>query len=102
MKSVLGIQLEYKLLEEDAISELLSRVPGWEYCDGMLKKSFRNLDYCHGILFVNSIAFLAEKLNHHPDLEVRYDEVVVAMTTHDVGGLTSYDFELAARINEIV
>ncbi|HEX2595419.1 MAG TPA: 4a-hydroxytetrahydrobiopterin dehydratase [Luteimonas sp.] len=91
-------------LAEARIRELLPDVPGWELVeDGhALSKTFRFKDYHHTIGFVNALAWMANREDHHPDLSVHYDRCVVRFSTHDVGGLSENDFICAARTEALV
>ena len=81
------------------IQELLSQVPGWEVLeDGhALGRTFAFKDYYHTMSFVNALAHVANREDHHPDLGVHYDRCVVRYSTHDVGGLSENDFICAAK-----
>ena len=91
-------------LGEARIRELLPQVPEWELAeDGQaLTRSFRFDDYHRTIAFVNALAFIANRENHHPDLSVHYDRCVVRFSTHDAGGLTENDFICAARTDRLL
>lgn len=86
-------------LTETRVRELLPQVPGWELVeDGhALSRTFRFPDYWRTIAFVNALAWMANREDHHPDLSVHYDRCVVRYSTHDVGGLSENDFICAAR-----
>ncbi|WP_240098516.1 4a-hydroxytetrahydrobiopterin dehydratase [Thermomonas flagellata] len=86
-------------LGEASLRELLPQVPGWELAeDGRaLVRTFRFPDYYRTISFVNALAHMANREDHHPDLSVHYDRCVVRWSTHDAGGLTENDFICAAR-----
>ena len=86
-------------LSEARIRELLPDIPGWELVeDGhALCKTFKFQDYYRTIAFVNALAFIANREDHHPDLSVHYDRCVVRFSTHDVGGLSENDFICAAK-----
>jgi len=58
-------------------------------------------DFMQGIRFLNKVAGLAERMNHHPDVSIRYNKVRLSLTTHDEGGLTIKDFNLARKINPL-
>ncbi len=93
---------EHRLSLEQA-NELLSFLPGWAVSDdGVLHKSFTFASYAATLLFVNTVAGLAERENHHPDLDVRYGRVSVRYSTHDVGGLSRNDFVCAAKIEALL
>ena len=89
---------EHKLTEA-RVRELLPDVPGWELVeDGhALSKTFKFKDYYRTMAFVNALAFIANREDHHPDLSVHYDRCVVRFSTHDVGGLSENDFICAAK-----
>jgi len=86
-------------LSEARIRELLPDIPGWELVeDGhALSKTFKFADYYRTVAFVNALAFIANREDHHPDLSVHYDRCVVRFSTHDVGGLSENDFICAAK-----
>ena len=93
---------EHKLTEA-RVRELLPDVPGWELVeDGhALSKTFKFKDYYRTMAFVNALAFIANREDHHPDLSVHYDRCVVRFSTHDVGGLSENDFILAAKTERL-
>ncbi|EXI73292.1 MAG TPA: 4a-hydroxytetrahydrobiopterin dehydratase [Candidatus Accumulibacter phosphatis] len=81
---------------------LLSSLLGWQIDEtGCLQKAFGFSSYTATMLFVNMVAGLAERENHHPDLEVGYGRVIVRYSTHDVGGLSRNDFVCAAKIEAL-
>jgi 4a-hydroxytetrahydrobiopterin dehydratase len=86
------------------VSDLMLRLgalPGWDYAEKRISKTFRFANYYETIGFVNAIAYVANRQDHHPDLSVHYDRVVVSFSTHDVGGVTLNDCICAARIEEL-
>jgi len=86
------------------VSELMLRLhalPGWDYADNRISKSFRFANYYETIGFVNVIAYLANRQDHHPDLSVHYNRIIVSFATHDVGGVTLNDCICAAKIEEL-
>ena len=89
---------EHKLTQA-RVRELLPDVAGWELVeDGhALSKTFRFKDYYRTMAFVNALAFIANREDHHPDLSVHYNRCVVRFSTHDVGGLSENDFICAAK-----
>ena len=88
---------------EARVRELLPQVAGWELVeDGKaLRKTFRFDDYYRTMAFVNALAFMAHREDHHPDLSVHYDRCVVRFSTHDVGGLSENDFICAAKADAL-
>ena len=74
---------------------------GWHIKSGQLEKTFHLKDFLTAIDFVNQIAKYAEGAGHHPDIDIRYNKVRTALVTHDAGGLTKKDFDLAAEIEKL-
>ncbi len=91
-----------KKLSEEEIAARLAGVPGWGYIDGRLRSQFQTLNFSNGVTFVNQIARIANDLNHHPDILLTYPRVTIDIYTHDVGGLTEFDFTLAKRISALL
>ena len=91
-------------LPEARVRELLPQVPEWELVeDGhALTRTFRFPDYYRTMAFVNALAYMANREDHHPDLGVHYDRCVVRYSTHDVGGLSENDFICAARADALL
>ena len=79
--------------------EWLAALPGWELIANgeAISKTFRFDDYYRTMAFVNALAFVAHREDHHPDLGVHYNRCVVRFSTHDVGGLSVNDFICAAK-----
>lgn len=89
-------------LDPAQASALLADLPGWQIAEpGLLHKEFTFASYAVTLLFVNTVAGLAERENHHPDLEVGYGRVRVGYSTHDVAGLSRNDFICAAKIEAL-
>ncbi len=81
---------------------LLADLPGWQIAKtGLLQKEFIFASYAATLLFVNTVAGLAERENHHPELAVGYGRVQVSYSTHDVAGLSRNDFICAAKIEAL-
>lgn len=87
-----------KLTDED-IAVNLATIPAWQQEGDAIVRTFDCPDFAAAIAFVVRVGFLAEAKDHHPDLDVRWRRVRVLLTTHDVSGLTDWDFELAAAID---
>lgn len=81
---------------------LLEQLDGWQIDAECLFKEFRFADFKSAMLFVNAVACLAERENHHPALDIDYRRVVVSYRTHDVGGLSRNDFICAAKIEALI
>lgn len=75
---------------------------GWQHEGGWLRRTYATDGWRSTMLAVNAIAFLAEAANHHPDLEVHWGSVVVALQTHSAGGITDKDLQLARQIEDLV
>ncbi|GIP35808.1 4a-hydroxytetrahydrobiopterin dehydratase [Paenibacillus sp. J2TS4] len=89
-------------LSEEQIEIYLRQVPGWKFENNALVKLFKREHFNEGMRFANGIALLADKANHHPDLQIQYSRVIVRLTTHDEGGVTGKDFSLAQQIEALV
>lgn len=89
-----------KIADED-IAAHLPAIPGWDQEGDAIVRTFDCPDFAAAIAFVVRIGFLAEAKDHHPDLDIRWRRVRVLLTTHDVSGLTDWDFELAAAIDAV-
>ena len=94
--------LVYRKLEGKEIEEGLSALPQWKIEGGKLTRTFEFPTYKDGVVFASAVGFVADKLNHHPDIAIGYGKVQVAVNTHDVGGISPYDFELARRVNGLL
>ena len=84
------------------ITQGLAQLPGWQLNDGLLTRTFDFADFREAMSFVNSVAVVAERAGHHPDIDIRYNKVKLALTSHDAGGITEKDFFLAAEIGKIL
>lgn len=92
-----------KPLDEADVLQRLEEVRGWTAAGNrQLTRSFAFHDHIEAFGFVTRVAMIAETLNHHPDLRIVYNRVEITLSTHDAGGLTKHDFELAARINGLL
>jgi 4a-hydroxytetrahydrobiopterin dehydratase len=88
-------------LTEDELERALGSLHGWTRDGDEIRKSFERADFPDAIAFVVRIGFFAEAADHHPDLDIRWRTVRVALTTHDAGGLTTLDIDLARKIDGI-
>jgi 4a-hydroxytetrahydrobiopterin dehydratase len=88
-------------LDDAAIEEGLQHLPGWERRGNQLVKTFVCQDFARAMVFVNEVAGAAEAAGHHPDIDIRWNKVTLALSSHAEGGLTDRDFQLAARIQEL-
>jgi 4a-hydroxytetrahydrobiopterin dehydratase len=90
-----------KLTEQEARKKL-SAIPGWEVIAGKLHRELQFKDFVTAFGFMAQVAILAEKMNHHPAWYNVYNRVVIDLDTHDAGGLTEFDFELAKQVNAVL
>jgi 4a-hydroxytetrahydrobiopterin dehydratase len=86
------------LLSENQIRERLARLPGWERRGDEIRRTWTFADFAASMAFVNKVAALAQAADHHPDIDIRYSKVTLILSTHDAGGLTAKDFDLAEAI----
>jgi 4a-hydroxytetrahydrobiopterin dehydratase len=90
------------VLDDKQIKDKLTDRASWEYRDGTLARNVHAADFMGGIRLVDQVAVVAESLNHHPDIDIRYTDLTFRLVTHSAGGVTEKDFEMAARIDDIV
>lgn len=83
------------LLSPDAVQEKLKKLQGWKLVDKEIVREFKFANFVDALRFVNAVADKAEAAGHHPDIDIRYNKVKLALVSHDAGGLTDRDFELA-------
>ena len=78
----------------------LETLSGWALnSKGEITKTFEFKDFAHAILFVNSVGYFSEKADHHPDIDIRWNQVTLSLTTHSAKGLTELDFKLAEQVD---
>ena len=86
----------------DTVTARLTTLPGWSYADGWIRREFATDGWRSTMLLVNAIAYLAEAADHHPDLGVHWGRVEIRLQSHDAGGVTDRDLDLARRIERLV
>jgi len=86
-------------LNNASIQSWLSAHAGWKRKSNALIKEFRFSSFRDSVVFVNRVATLADSANHHPDIDVRYDRVTLALSTHSAGGITDKDLKLAEQVD---
>ena len=86
-----GTEIEHKLRD----------LPQWSESGSVIQRTYRFSDFLESMKFVNLVADLAEKRQHHPDILVRWNKVTLSLSTHDSGGITQKDFDLAAECDQI-
>ena len=83
-------------------NEIAAALPaGWEHAGDEIRKDFDLETFPAAVAFVNRVADAAEVANHHPDIDIRYNRVLVALSTHSEGGVTDKDLSLAAQVEEL-
>lgn len=87
-------------LSDTAIQEALTARPGWQVEDGMLVRRFKCTDFVAALGFIAQVGALQERANHHATITNTYGDVQLALSTHDVGGISEKDFGLAGEIDE--
>jgi 4a-hydroxytetrahydrobiopterin dehydratase len=87
-------------LTESEVREELIMLPEWSIKDGKLHKAFQFDSFTHAFGFMTKIAITAEAMNHHPEWFNVYNKVVVDLTTHDLGGISTFDLGLAKKMEE--
>jgi len=90
-----------KKLTDDEVRQSLQQLKGWTLENGELVQQCSFKDFVAAMAFVNDVAQLAETAGHHPDIDIRYNRVRLALVTHDAGGITQNDIQLARKINNL-
>lgn len=93
-----------EIIQGESLSAALKKCPEWEISDDG-KEVFRTIEFeefSEVIDCVNEMAEMAEEAHHHPDIDIRYVKLMVRLTTHDAGGVTPADIEMASRIDNLV
>jgi len=88
-------------LEDAQIVFALTFVPNWKLQDATISRTFQFKDFPAAVKFVDAVAELAEQAWHHPDIDIRWNRVTLTLTTHDAGGLTQKDFDLAQEFDQL-
>ena len=91
-----------ELLSEDEITARLADLPEWHLIDAdgttAITATFEFTDFADALAFVNQVGHEAEQLNHHPDIDIRWNKVTLVQSSHSAGGVTRADFDLAHRV----
>lgn len=88
-------------LSSTDIEARLRSLDGWHLEHGEIVRTFTFHDFRHALAFVNGVGEAAEVAGHHPDIDIRYNKVRLGLVTHDAGGITAKDFDLAGEINKL-
>ena len=89
-------------LSVSMVSRRLAGLKGWKLAGNAIQKQYTFANFKEAMFFVNAVAGVAEKAGHHPDISVTYNRVTLSLSTHDAGGITAKDFDLARRIEAVV
>lgn len=89
-------------LTDAEIAARLTALPGWKVEESMLRKQFKFKGFMAGIDFVNRVAAVAEEMDHHPDIAIRFGLITISLVTHSARGLTELDFAQAARLEALL
>ena len=92
---------EYLKLSESEIDKQLPELVGWRVVNGKLNKTIEFASFVQAFGFMTQVAIEAEKMNHHPEWHNVYNKVTIDLVTHDIGGISNYDFRLARAIDAI-
>jgi 4a-hydroxytetrahydrobiopterin dehydratase len=88
-------------MDDGEIRERVARLGGWRISDGKLVRRFEFSDFVEAFGFMTAMALVAERMDHHPEWSNVYNKVEIALTTHDAGGLTRLDFDLAEAASRL-
>ncbi len=87
-------------LKAAEVDRKIRNLPGWKRRGNFIVKEFQFEEFMDGIRFVNEVAAIAEKMDHHPDIHIRWTTVRLEIQTHDEGGITPLDLKLAGEIEK--
>ncbi len=87
-------------LSDLEIRRALAALPGWTRRGDALNKTYSFARFADGVRFVSEVAAEADRMNHHPDIDIRYTDVTFSLSTHDAGGITQRDLDLAGAIEK--
>lgn len=89
-------------LSDSEIAARLPATPGWSLEGDGITRTFKLPSFPAALVFASAVGHFAEQANHHPDILIKYRNVTLTLSTHDAGGLTANDFDLAAEINDLL
>jgi len=89
------------VLSSREVEDKIKDLEGWEVSGNEIRKVYKMKNFIDSIGFVNKVAILAEKADHHPDILIKYSKVSISLSTHSEGGITEKDFNLASQVEEI-
>jgi 4a-hydroxytetrahydrobiopterin dehydratase len=91
-----------ELLNPEAIQTLLMEIPEWKLEGDTISRTVEFPSFLEAVDAVNKIAREAEAIDHHPDIDIRFRKVRLALSTHSAGGLTTLDFQLAKKLDQLL
>jgi 4a-hydroxytetrahydrobiopterin dehydratase len=94
----LTMKTSKKTLSKEELGQLIHELPEWAVEGGQLVRFWAFPDFVHAIAFVNRVAEIAENAGHHPDIDIRYNRVKLALVSHDAGGITARDAQMAREL----
>lgn len=90
-----------KKLSDSEITVALKSLNGWTVVNGKLHKEFKFKNFVQAFGFMSSVALIAEGMNHHPEWFNVYNKVIIDLTTHDLGGISTFDVEFAKKVDAL-
>ena len=90
------------LIKNNEINYFLEENPSWTLFNKTIQKEFRFNNFIEAFGFMSKVALLSEKMNHHPNWQNTYNKVIIELTTHDMGGITTNDIKLAESIDKLI
>lgn len=101
MRCVPSLMMSKKMIAVDVLRAALSRSSEWELEGECIVRGWEFEGFGEAMAFVNAVADVAELANHHPDILIRYNKVKLMLSTHELGGVTEADLEMAGRIDRL-
>lgn len=95
------VVMSEEIITKEDLKDELRKCPEWEIKGSKIVRELEFEEFMDAIDFVNLLAEAAEDASHHPDIDIRYNKVKLALTTHEIGGVTEADLEMAVRIDNI-
>jgi 4a-hydroxytetrahydrobiopterin dehydratase len=86
-------------LEDESLQAAVAKLPGWSLGEQGLRREIVFRNFQEALDFVNKVGAVAEEVNHHPDIDIRYNRVTLTLMTHDIGGITTKDVDMALRLD---
>tara|TARA_Y100001968_G_C19172364_1_gene626289 strand:- start:443 stop:727 length:285 start_codon:yes stop_codon:yes gene_type:complete len=94
--------MDSHLLSPEEIQSMVKKLAGWQLADKKLTRTIKFPNFIEAFSFMTKVAFIAERLNHHPDWSNSYSQVKIELTSHDLGGISTLDIELASIIDSMI